>query len=70
MRVQRRVNWLIDDWTGQMLDLDNDCIVLEGALCMGLYHGLCTRRTDTYWREIWLEREAPPQATPKGEVEA
>ena len=53
-----------------MLDLPSDCIVLEGALCMGLYHGLCTRRSDTYWREIWLEREAPPQATPKGEVEA
>lgn len=70
MRVQRRVNRLIDDWTGQMLDLPSDCIVLEDAPCMGIYHGLCTRRTDMYWREIWLEREAPSQATPKGEVKA
>jgi hypothetical protein len=57
MRVQRRVTRIIDDWTGRMLDLRGDCIVLEGAVCQALYHGLCTRRTDTYWREIWLERE-------------
>ncbi len=70
MRVQRRVNRLIDDWTGRMLDLPSDCIVLEGAVCRGLYHGLCTRRTDTYWREIWLEREADRGRSPSGEVEA
>jgi hypothetical protein len=63
LRVERRVNRLIDDWTGQMLDLPSDCIVLEGAVCKGLYHGLCTRRTDTYWREIWLERENGPADT-------
>jgi hypothetical protein len=68
MRVGRRVNRLIDDWTGQMLDLPSDCIVLEGAVCKGLYHGLCTRRTDTYWREIWLEREAQSGAKRTGLV--
>lgn len=62
MRVKRRVNRLIDDWTGRMLDIPGDCIVLEGAVCNGLYHGLCTRQTDTYWREIWLERETEPGA--------
>jgi hypothetical protein len=70
MRVQRRVNRLIDDWTGRMLDLPSDCIVLEGAVCMGLYHGLCTRRTDTYWREIWLERVTEPDAIGRGESPA
>jgi hypothetical protein len=60
MRVGRRVNRIIDDWTGRMLNLSADCIVLEGAVCKGLYHGMCTRRTDAYWREIWLEREAEP----------
>lgn len=64
MRVERRVNRLIDDWTGRMLDLRRECIVLEGAVCMGLYHGLCTRRTDTYWREIWLKRDAPSAVDP------
>lgn len=68
MKVERRVNRLIDDWTGRMLDLPSDCIVLEGALCKGLYHGLCTRRTDTYWREIWLERESAATTGQKAEV--
>jgi hypothetical protein len=68
MRVERRVNRLIDDWTGRMLELPSDCIVLEGAVCKGLYHGLCTRRTDTYWREIWLEREAEAGAKRTGLV--
>jgi hypothetical protein len=58
MTVDRRVDRIIDDWTGRMLEPKTPCIVLEGAECKGLYHGLCTRRTDTYWREIWLEREA------------
>lgn len=60
MLVQRRVTRIIDDWTGRMLNLPSDCIVLEGAVCRGLFHGHCTRQTDTYWREIWLEREAVP----------
>jgi hypothetical protein len=70
MRVQRRVNRLIDDWTGRMVDLPTDCIVLDGAVCRGLYHGLCTRLTDTYWREIWLEREDAPLAVNTGETRA
>jgi hypothetical protein len=63
MTVDRRVDRVIDDWTGRMMEPKTPCIVLEGAVCKGLYHGLCTRRTDTYWREIWLEREAEPQTT-------
>ncbi len=70
MPVKRRVDRIIDDFTGRMLNLTSDCIVLEGAVCKGLYHGLCTRRTDTYWREIWLEREADRGRSPSGEVEA
>jgi hypothetical protein len=55
-RVDRRVDRIIDERTGRMLDIRGDCLVLEGAVCRGLYHGLCTRRTDTYWREAWLSR--------------
>jgi hypothetical protein len=57
-RVQRRVTRIIDDLTGRMLTLHGDCVVLEGAVCRGLYHGLCTRQTETYWREAWLTRHA------------
>ncbi len=56
-RVERRVERVIDEFTGLMVDIRGDCIVLEGAVCRGLYHGLCTRRTDTYWREAWLSRD-------------
>jgi hypothetical protein len=55
-QVQRRVQRIIDERTGQMVDIRGDCLVLEGAECRGRYHGLCTRRTDTYWREAWLSR--------------
>jgi hypothetical protein len=59
-RVDRRVRRLIDDITGRMIEPRGDCIVLEGAVCRGLYHGLCTRQTDTYWREAWLTRDVGP----------
>lgn len=70
MRVGRRVNRIIDEWTGRMLNLSADCIVLEGAVCKGVYHGMCTRRTEAYWREIWLERETEPVAVETSEVGA
>jgi hypothetical protein len=60
MRVQRVVSRIIDDWTGRMLHLPGKCVVLEGAVCQGLYHGLCQRRIEPYWREVWLEREDSP----------
>lgn len=59
-RVDRRVQRIIDDLTGRMLRPNGDCIALEGAVCRGLYHGLCTRQTDTYWREAWLSRDVEP----------
>ncbi len=65
-RVDRQVQRLIDDRTGRMLRLSSDCIVLAGAVCQGLYHGLCTRRTDIYWREAWLTRDAEPVNSERG----
>jgi hypothetical protein len=63
MRVHRVVSRIIDDWTGRMLDLPGKCVVLEGAVCKGLYHGLCQRQIEPYWREVWLEREGPQGST-------
>ncbi|MGY1631567.1 hypothetical protein ACI784_07660 [Geodermatophilus sp. SYSU D01186] len=57
MRVQRVVHRIIDDWTGRMLELPGRCLVLEGGVCQGLYHGLCQRQIEPYWHEVWLERE-------------
>jgi hypothetical protein len=55
-RVLGRVERIIDEPTGRMLELKNSCIVLEDVICTGAYHRLCPRGTYPYWREIWLER--------------
>jgi hypothetical protein len=58
-RVRRRVNRLVDERTGQMLDLKNDCVTLEGAVCSGensLGRWFCPRAIYPYWREGWLDR--------------
>ena len=55
-RVLRRVNRIIDEPTGRMLELANPCIILEDVICTSDYHRLCPRAIYPYWREIWLER--------------
>jgi hypothetical protein len=55
-RVQARVNRLIDESTGDMIDIKSDCIILEGVVCSGDYHRFCSRAIYPYWREIWLEK--------------
>ena len=62
LSVQRVVSKIIDEFTGRMLHPAGRCLVLDGAVCQSRYHGLCQRKTEPYWREIWLERlEASPQ---------
>jgi hypothetical protein len=55
-RVLGRVERIIDEPTGRMLELKNPCILLEDVICTGDFHRLCPRGTYPYWREIWLER--------------
>lgn len=57
-RVHARVNRLIDEHTGKMVEIKSDCIILDGIFCTADYHRFCTRSIYTYWREIWLERVA------------
>ncbi|HSK25566.1 MAG TPA: hypothetical protein VK894_01470 [Jiangellales bacterium] len=61
-RVLRRVERIVDEASGRMLELPNDCIVLEGVACEGDYHRLCPRQVYAYWREIWLRRVDEPAA--------
>jgi len=56
-RVERRIEKLIVDGTGEMRQLDNT-VFLEGSHC-GCAHiafGGCARNEFVYWREIWLRR--------------
>ena len=55
-RVQARVNHIIEESTGEMVDIKSDCIILEGVVCAWDYHRFCTRAIYSYWREIWLEK--------------
>lgn len=55
-RVLRRVEKILNERTGKMMNLPNDCIMLEGVICVGDLHGFCPRSIYSYWREIWLRR--------------
>ena len=58
-RVLRRVEKIIDDKTGRLLNLPSDCIILEEVVCSGClsrYRLFCPRSIYPYWREIWLKR--------------
>jgi hypothetical protein len=55
-RVQRRVNRLLDEKTGRMMETKNPCIILDGPFCLGDYNKLCPRLGHLYFREIWLRR--------------
>jgi hypothetical protein len=58
-RVLRRVEKIINEKTGKMMRLPNDCIVLDGVTCRAYYHKFCPRNIFPYWREIWLRRVDP-----------
>jgi hypothetical protein len=54
-RVRARVSRLIDEATGEMIEIKSDCIILEDVVCESDYHRFCPRGIYPYWREIWLE---------------
>lgn len=58
-RVLRRVEHIINDRTGRMMRLPNDCIVLDGVICQGDLNKFCPRSILPFWREIWLKRVSP-----------
>jgi hypothetical protein len=63
-RVLGRVAKLIDERTGRMIHLKNDCIILQGIVCGGLenrFRLFCPRSPYLYWRELWLKREVTSQ---------
>lgn len=62
-RVAKRVGRMINEKTGELVVLKNECVVLEGVGCVGRYTKplYCPRGMFPYWREIWLERVEPGQ---------
>ena len=60
-RVLRRVNRILDEKTGKMMNMRYPCIVLEGVVCKSDFHRLCPRAIYPYWRENWLQRASENQ---------
>lgn len=62
-RVRSRVERLIDESTGRLLEMKLECIALEDVICKGHYTSgawFCAREHLPLWREDWLERVAAP----------
>ena len=58
-RVQERVERIINEQTGQMIEIASDCLILEGVVCSGEHsrgRWFCPRAIYPYWREAWLQR--------------
>lgn len=55
-RVRGRVERLIDEKSGKMINIRRDCIILDGVVCTADHHVCCTRSVFHYWREAWLEK--------------
>jgi hypothetical protein len=58
-RVVRRVDRIINEVTGEMMQMKSPCITLEGVVCKSVYSQgrlFCPRAITAYWREGWLER--------------
>lgn len=57
--VLKKVNRIINEETGKMMELPNDCVILDGAICTSEFSRgrvFCPRAVYPYWREIWLKR--------------
>jgi hypothetical protein len=58
-RVLTRVNKILNEKTGKMMEFKKPCIILENAVCDARYSNcrlFCPRSIYAYWREIWLTR--------------
>lgn len=57
--VRARLERVIVEKTGKLLELKTPCIVLEGVTATGEYLGFNPEDERIFWREIWLERVPP-----------
>jgi hypothetical protein len=57
--VLKRVERIVDEKTGEMINIPNACLILDGVTCSGFRSTdrmFCPRSIYPYWREVWLER--------------
>lgn len=61
-QVTHQVERILDERTGEMLEMKTPCFVLAGVNCRARYSRgrlFCPRAITAYWRESWLERVPP-----------
>jgi len=64
-RVKDKVQKLVDDKSGRLLNIRRDCVILEGVVCSGersISCWFCPRQIYPYFRESWLRPVPPPQS--------
>jgi hypothetical protein len=55
-RVRRRIDKLLNEKTGKMMNITADCIILEEAICTGELNRFCPRAVFPCWKETWLQK--------------
>lgn len=63
-RVRHRVERIINEKTGEMMEMQTPSVILEGVVCPSRFSDrrlFCPRAIYSMWREIWLRRVDPPQ---------
>ena len=68
-RVKDRVQRIIDESSGQMLEISSDCVILEDVVCSGDHstcRWFCPRGIYPFWREAWLRRVDDPDLGLRG----
>jgi hypothetical protein len=73
-RVKDRVERIIDERTGQMIEISSDCLILDGVVCSGEHSSgrwFCPRAIYPYWREAWLRpvEDADPSSSDESDTD-
>ena len=71
--VLKRVERIIDDVSGQMLEMKTPCFVLADVDASGEFWRFCAQHEYPFWRDAWLRVEAPTPpagATSKAQLTA
>jgi hypothetical protein len=55
-KVLAKVDRIIDDASGRMLQMKTPCIILDGVDCSGEFMSFSPQHDFPFWREAWLER--------------
>jgi hypothetical protein len=54
--VELRVDRIVDDVTGRMLQMKTPCIVLKDVVASGEFLRFCAQQEFIFWREVWLKK--------------